>query len=191
MRTNQIDEVLEAFDSFFRQLGAKGGYAEAARLVESATGGGEGQNRTAVINIGMTVASEFFRASKADSERGFQEAITNAKDYPTPDQLRKKLEADPDLTAADYLVLEKLRKLPRALKGGLTEVQRRIIPKGGHPFLVPRCEYAKICDEITSHLRSGDTIGEAKRKVAKKYGCTISTIHPIWRKRGESPGKDA
>jgi len=184
MRPSQIDEVLETLDSFFKQLGVKGGYAEAASIIESGIGDREDPNSATIIDIGIAMASGFFRISKGESLRGFQNAIAKARKYPTPDQLRRKLAAGPDLTAADYLVLKTLKWLPRAAKRSLKVIQRKIIPKGGHPFLVPRSDYAEICKEITGYIGGGDKVGKAKLKAAKLHGCKVSTIDKIWSKRG-------
>lgn len=176
--------VIEAIDSFYKQLGVEGGYLEAAAIVRNEVNTSSG-NAPAALNIAVTLAKELFRLSHTDSMEGFAEAITNAGKFPTLELLREKFAKDPDLNEADLHFLDQLRAAPRAFKAGFKDVHRRIVPKGGHPFLVPKSAYPKICQEIIELLRKGDKIGEAKRKVAKMHKCKASTINQIWSKRGQ------
>jgi hypothetical protein len=182
MRPNQIDEFLSALDSYFHQLGVKGGYDQAIQIIESTVKNKRGESIVATIKIGLTVAEHIVGLPRNESVLGFQTALTNAQQYRTRDQLRKKLEAEPDLTEPDLSLLAWLKRpLPHVIKEGLEKVQRNIIPKGGPPVKVPRSQYQNVYDEVISYMKAGDTPAAAKRKAAGEHNCSISTIYTILR----------
>jgi hypothetical protein len=174
MRRDQIDDVLSTLDDVFRQLGVRGGFAEAAAEARSATA----DMTTPAARIGMILAEHLFRQMTGDAL-----SALDWRQVGTREDLERLLTIAPDLTPDDFRALDELKALPIRVRGSLTDVARQVQPKGGHPMAVPRAEYAAICDEIASLHRSGLTIGEATRKLASKWGCSQSKINQIWASR--------
>lgn len=180
VRQTQIDEILTVLDDVFEQLGIKGGYDGAVRMAESIRDVYAEQRMLA--EIGLILGEYFIQKLSGGSIK--QMLGSNLK-FPTRDQLEHGLLKAPDMTDEDFALLDKLKKLPSHARRSLKEVAGEIKPKGGHPVQVPRSEYAKICDEITSLVRSGMTLGRAKQRVAVLHGCSTSMMNVIWRSRKE------
>jgi hypothetical protein len=180
MRRSQVNEILKILDDVFRQLGVEGGYAEAVTLVESGLAGTSSEQIVAV-RIGMTLAEHLFRQQNLGDVPGGK--------MPTRDRLERELAEAPDLSNEDLDLLDTLKAMPRQFRKSMAVVSRQIQPKGGPPVKVPRSEYSKVCDQISSHVRSGFTLGQAKQRVAASYHCSVSMINTIWRSRSDRPAK--